>query len=241
MSERMYNIFIFGIVFNLFFSVFGYAFTTFAYEAIPENYEIAIDNEELWKQGIIFLNATSFNVTYNEDWHYFSQNNKDFRVKWYEPIIPLNSPAGFYFEKQSLIEQWLDTWIYPEKIPLLVGEEGAIFLTEIDNSSIVNYFDIDAHWTEIKFEGLICLLSTIPGDEANISKAIFDTGIITVTVGKGSSNQDFDLQNFAEWYWDTLFSFNALGIPESILWFTKIITTINFVSAIYVLREATKV
>lgn len=237
MSEQIHGIFIWGIVFNLLFGVFGFAFTTFATDPAEYDLDIALDVDQLWKNGIIFVNATSFNLTYGDDWHYFTENNKELRVRWYDPVIPLLAPAGIYFERQSIVEQYTDTWIYPLKQEILLGESRDI-VQWLSNGTLIEYWETDNNWTRLDVaNGIIGFISTIPPDENNITKAVFETGILTLTIGEPESTSSFSAENFIDWYWSAVFTFDYSEVPFLLNWLMKIIVILNLVSAIFVVRE----
>lgn len=230
--DRIYSIFIFGIIFNILFSMFGFAFTTFASQP-SETFEIIIDQDVLWEEGIVFLNATSFEIDYNGGWSYFTENNKKFRLQWYDPIIPVVFGAGIHIQQQDVIEQYTDTWAFPKQLSVQIGEQKHYSKVGITNASMITYWEPDNNWTRFSFgNGYLGFLSTF---DNNITRAV-DEGSLNVTLGDPESDQ-YDVGNFVDWYWDSLFYWNVSGIPGSISVFTKLLTTLNFVSAIIVIRE----
>lgn len=241
MSERIYGLFIWGIVFNLLFGVFGFTFTTFANEPIDSDLEISLDVDQLWETGIVFVNATSYNITYGDDWQYFTENNKELRVRWYDPLIPLSAPAGIYFERQSIIEQYTDSWLFPEEQQVLIGQTRDIE-PYLSNGTLIEYWETENNWTRIDIaNGIIGFIHTLASDSGNITKAVYETGEITITIGEPSTTSAFSTSNFIDWYWSAIFSFDYSEVPVVLNWIIKIITTLNLTSAIIVFRELTKV
>jgi len=236
LSELIHGIFVWGIVFNLLFGVFGFTFTTFADEPITD-FDISLDVETLWKNGIVFVNATDYNLTYGADWTYFTENNKELRMRWYDPTTPLTAPDGLYFQKQSIIEDYLDTWFFPEPLNIFVGESRDI-VAYLSNGTMIEYWETENNWTRIDIaNGIIGFIHTQQADSNNITKAVYESGELVLTIGEPSSTSAFSTENFIDWYWSAVFSFDYSEVPQSLNWIMKIIVSINLVSAIFVIRE----
>lgn len=216
--------------------MFAFAFTTFANQP-SESFETVLDQEKLWREGIVFLNATSFEIDYNDPYIYFTENNRKYRIRWFDPTIPLRKPAGLHPQQQTIIEQYSDTWYFPEYLTVKIGPQKILSREGVSNSSMVTYWESDNNWTRFSFSGLLGFITT---SDNNISKAVYETGSINVTIGEPDTSSQFDVNNFIDWYWESLFQFNNEGIPVSVSAFVKILTILNLVSATMVIREMLK-
>lgn len=237
--EIIYRFFIGSIIFNLLFSGFSYALTTFA-DQPSDVFDIPISQEELLEQGIILVNATTFEITFGEDWHYYTMNEVRQRVKWDHDII---RGDGFSFQKQSFVEKYLDTWILPQYVGVWFGstKSGLVdgFFT---NSSVIINFDTSKNYTRFNLEtNDIGFIVPIGADGSNITKAILETGIVDMTIADATVFTDDTIQAFVKWYWSNLFSWEYSGLPYAVSIFVKIIVFVNLASAILVAREALKV
>jgi hypothetical protein len=231
-GDRMQSLFLFSVIFNLIFAPLSFVFTNFGEEP-GEEYQIAIDEIRLNRYGISFVNATSFNITFSGGPTEFEQNDKKIRVEWLDRFLFEDTIT---FSKQSIIERTLDTWFFPEIMTIFVGENAAI-LRGITNSSIVTYFDTDYNWTKIDIDqGVLGFLTTIPQDNNNITKAVYDTGILTLTIGEPRS-ESWDAGSFIDWYWSLLFGFNDYGLPSAFAWLMRLLFTLTIVSAVFVTRD----
>lgn len=235
----MTSLFLFMLIFNILFGLFAHAFTVFpSFDQEIYRYDISIDEVRLNSYGISFVNATSFNVTWKEAPQIFEQNDKKFRVKWDEIGI-LGLRDGWLFEKQSIIEQWADTWYFPEKQMVGVGETGEPMI-EVWNSSIVSYFSTEFNWTKIDIaSGVTAFITTINSDSNNITKAVYETGTLTLTVGE-PREESYTVGNFIDWYWGIVFGFNDYGLPSSMAWIMRIIFTLTVGSFVFMTRSLTR-
>lgn len=238
-SERMTGLFIFMFIFNALFGVFAHAFTVFPEdESDVYDYEIAIDESRLLDYGLIFQNASSYNITWKAAPVYFSANEKDFRVLWDEIGI-LGSHDGLLFQKQSLIEQYADSWLFPERQQVALGETGEV-VSEIWNSSIITYWDPEYNWTKIDIaSGVQGFITPILSDQHNITKAVYETGILQFTVGQ-PRELGYSIGSFIDWYWGVVFGFSSYGLPSSMAWIMRLIFSLTVMSFIFMTRALTR-
>lgn len=239
MSEMVYKYFYAGIIFNVLFSVFGFAFTVFP-DTASTSFDIPIDQEILYQEGITFLNATAFNLTYNGGWHYFTASDRNMRIAFKEGTLYTD---GIEIQQQGLVQSYFDSWLLPTSLPISVGEEyETLPLPILSNSTILLYWENDHNWTRFRtLNAVNGFITTIPSDENNISKAVYETGILTITLGELQMSTDFDITTFAQWYWNSLFSFGYSGFPDVLSWVLRLIVIINLVSGIIVIRDLFKV
>lgn len=243
MSEITYRFFYAGIIFNLLFSVFGFAFTAFPTTGNTE-IDIPLDADTLYQEGIIFVNATYFNLTYNGNWTYFSQAERNMRIGFREAGIDPLVQDGITIQQQGLVQQYFDSWLLPTTLQIEVGPNYRALVNpkNLGNSTIVQYWENDYNWTRFRtLNSITGFVTTIPADNNNISKAVYETGILTITIGELQVLSDIDILTFARWYWNTIFSFGYSGFPSVLSWVLKLIVIINFVTGVIVIRDLFRV
>lgn len=230
-----------GIIFNLLFSVFGFAFTAFP-ATQSTALDIPINQELLYQEGLVFNNATYFNLTYNDDWSYFEQSGRNMRIGFREGSLDPNNVDGVTVQQQGLVQQQFDSWLLPTNLPMYVGPDYKVLTGNLDNASIVLYFETDYNWTRFRtHNGVNGFLTTQAADNNNITKAVYETGILVVTLGELAVEVETDIATFARWYWNTLFQFGYTGFPSVMGWMLKLIVLLNFISGVIVLREQFRV
>lgn len=217
--------------------MFGFAFTTFAQEPI-QAVQTILDEDDLQREGIIFVNATTIEISHDGGWSYFTENNKKFRLQWFDPTIPLLRDDGIHIQQQDIPDQYLDTWYFPYWLPIKIGKVVLYSETGINNATIKQYWETEFNWTRFSFgNGLLGFITTY---DNNISRAVDVDGALNITIGEPDTSNEYDASNFVDWYWDSIFSWDVAGIPSVISVFTKIIVVLNFVSAVLVIREIFK-
>lgn len=234
----IYRIFIGGIIFNVLFSGFSYGLTTFA-DQPSDLIDIDIDQETLLKEGILLVNATRFNVTFKDGWHYYTMNEVKQRVKWDSDLV---RGDGFSFQKQNFLAQQFDSWLLPQYVGVWFGESKTGIIDGFcTNSSIISHWDITKNYTRINLETSdLCFVRTLAADNNNITKAIQETGTVTLTIADGLLSADQTVEGFVKWYWANLFNWSYSGVPWSVTVFIKVIVFVNLASAIIVIRELFK-
>lgn len=241
MAELTYRYFYAGIIFNILFSMMGYAFTIFPSTG-SDQFNIPIDQEGLANEGILFLNATAFNLTYNGDWVEFTLVDEKMRISFrdsvYSPEYTLYD--GITIQRQRLIQSYFDSWLFPDYVALEVGKNyQQLYLTRsISNSTIIQFWETNYNFTRFRTDNDVSgFISTLAIDDNNITKAIYETGNVTITLGELQLTPDIDISTFARWYWNTLVKFEYEGFPAIISGLLKLIIIVNLVSGILVMRE----
>lgn len=239
MNDSIARLFIFSLLFNLTFPVMAYAFVGFA-ASPPGILDIALDYEDLLNAGIMLSSGESHNVTFGAGGVDFNTSSSVIRAEWHKPWF---SEARLDFKVPSLIE---------ETIGDLTGDYfsmGGIIQTvdisggpqiHIVNSSLVAAFNPEYNWTRIDIvqAGLIALVTTIPPDLNNMTRGVYETGILTFTIGKPlAEGGEFDWLQFVEWYWGLLTSSHNYGLPFGFDWFLRILAVLFLTSAIMFARE----
>lgn len=242
-NSLTYRYFYAGIIFNILFSVFGFAFTAFPSTGTT-TFNLPIDEDSLYKEGIVFVNATFFNLTYNGNWTYFESADRNMRIAFKESTL-FSDPLvddGIIIQQQGLVQQYLDSWLFPTTLSMDVGKSYDPLIKNLPNGTIVNYFESEFNWTRFRtLNSVTGFVTTIESDDNNITKAVYETGILTITLGEVEVTIDTDITTFLRWYWNTLFSFGYDGFPSYLGWILKLIVIVNFVSGILVAREQLKV
>lgn len=227
----------FSFILSIIFPTFAYTFTTFGEE--PENFDISLTVDQLINSGVILSDAVSHNVTYLGGAQEYTVKNTTMRIAWKNNII-----TGSYFanQQQSLIELWLGTWIYPIEMDW-VHDQSVGFLPsqQLKNATVVNKFDPQYNWTkyELVQNGLTVFITTLASDDNNISKAIYETGTVTITVGTPVfAGQDINFENFGKWYMSVVTGQgDDWGLPAFMSWVVRIFSFMTFLAGILLLKE----
>lgn len=235
----IYRIFIGSMIFNLLFSSFSYALTTFA-DSPSDIIDIGIDQESLMQGGLVLVNATDFQLSFNDTWHYYTMNDVRQRVKWGTDLV---RGDGFNFQKQSFLERTINTWILPQYTGVWFGStKSGLIDGYFNNASVITNFDNQKNYTRFNLDtNDIGFIYPIEADKGNITRAIMETGLVNMTIADTYAMTDQSAQGFVKWYWANLFSWEYQGLPYAITVFLKIITFVNLASAIIVIRELFKV
>lgn len=242
MSEKMTSLFLFSILFNLFFSVYGYAFTNFPGEWTENpDLDIAIGIDDLYAIGITFTNATSLNITFGEDPLLIErEGGVPLKIDW--SSHPLK---GDYFQIliQSPIERYLDTWYLPDSLDLWMGPDDDFYMF-IWNSSLVSLYEPDHDWIRgLGGADFTFFLSPTHADTGNITRAVYETGILTLTYGTPISltgQDEISVKNFILWYLNTITGADNYGLPDSLIWLMRIIFTLNVIAGVFTLKELSR-
>lgn len=229
----MSGILIFSLIVNLLFSTFAYAFTQFPNDENTD-FEISISKEKLTEYGITFTNATSMNITFSQDPVYFSYNDINYRVQWVDSALDY-----IVFQRRSFLGESLDNWFFNYDLSIKLVESG--FVTDfLPNSSIINYWEPQEGWLRMIIDNSIDgILTTIPPDSGNITKAVYETGILTLTVGQVQQDT-YSFDAFIDWYSKTILSGGFDGMPAQIQWILRGWLALNIVIFIFAIKDLTK-
>lgn len=241
MDERMSSMFIFLIIFNILFPPISYAFTVFPDEPEESQLNIVIDSSRLAEYDVSFTNATSFNITYGDDWDYFNYNEKELRVKWYDG--GLFAPDHIVFQKKDAVGQYLG-WFFHIDCDLTLLDSGLVIDNSdsyLENGTIIEQWDLTEDWMRVSIDyGVLGFFTTTPADYGNITRAVMETGTLTLTVGE-SETSTYDMREFADWYWNTIFNTEYGAVPSSIQWIMRALTVLNFVAGVYAIKDLFRV
>lgn len=218
----------------------AYTFTTFGDQ--PEGFDATLDNDQLINAGIELSDAESHNVTFLGSAQEYTVKNATMRVQWREDPQPFINTPYFSHQQQTRIEKLLGTWIYPIEMEYVLDPAlGAFPRRSLINSTVIQNFDTKYNWTKYKLveNGLTVFITTLASDDNNISKAILETGTVTVTVGSqtfGGLDTNFD--NFGNWYFSVVTGQGGdWGLPAFMVWIVKIFSFLTLLSGILLLKQ----
>jgi len=221
--------------------MFAYTFTNFGTDT--ESYDVSLNVDSLIKSGIVLTDGESLNISYGDNWinNEFNVSNILMRVAWGYALDP-NSNGTFVHYQQSWLDKIIGTWSYTYLTPYFEGLGGGLLDTfGMTNITVIQNFDADYNWTHyrIKETGLHVFITTLPVDDNNMTKAIQETGNVTITVGSGvSESEDINFWNFATWYFGVVTGQSGnWGLPSFMSWIVRILAFIQLLSAFLLARE----
>ena len=213
----------FFLIFSIVFTYFSYALT---FSATPQNrWDITIPIEEIMATGILLGEADDLNLTYGDDWQYFTVNNTDIRVKWdwlaiFGDHVRFQTHVKFF----GIDMAWMEMGIKD-------------YGNEIYNSSIIIEWVDQPKWSRFSFKNGYELFFSDPEQEHNISRAVYDDGIITVTVAESISFGDrVHLMTFVSWYAGMVTGTNSYGLPSVFNIVLQLINVLSLLSVVVLIR-----
>ena len=242
MDEAMSRMMIYLLIFNLIFTPFAYALTQFPDEPDSDQAETKfIDQDKLMEAGIVFTDATEFNLTFGADFVYVSTNQTDYRFKWSDGVLE----DKLLFEKKNFVGRWTDSWLFRTEIEIHFLGSGTIYNLDgefpVYNSTIVNEWELDSNWSRMKLDNNIIGVFTLPQGADNITQAVFDIGVLNMTTGTTlQTSETYDVRAFIDWYVAAVFGYDYAGIPYSLQWIMKGIFMLNVVALVFAVRELTR-
>lgn len=237
MDERMSSMLIFLLIFNLLFPPFAYAFTVFPQTSQTQELTIPIDASRLAQYGVSFTNATFYNITFGAvNFTYFDYNDHELRVKW---IDGLAGADYVVFQKKSIVGEYLGWWWnYDVDIKLI---EHDLVIDVLYNGTIIDYWNQDEDWLMMDIDyGVTGIFTTIPADSGNVTKAVMETGVLTLTVGE-SETSTYSFREFIDWYWNMIFNVDYTSVPSALQWFMRILTVLNLVATVFAVKDLSRV
>ncbi len=228
---------IFSFVLSILFPMFAYTFTTFGEN--PQKFDLTLGPDQLQNAGIVLSEAVIHNVTFGGAAQEYTVKNSTMRVKWIDPLI---GDPYFANQQQSYIEKVLGTWIWPIEMDLT--PEGAGFFIggdDLTNDSVVNFFDSEFNWTQYSpvQNSLQVFITTLDQDDNNMTKAIYETGTVTVTVASqvfGLADNNF--LEFGNWYLKIVTGNGSdWGLPDFMVWIIQIFSFMTLLAGVLLVKE----
>jgi len=214
----------FFLIFSMSFSYFAYALT---FSTVAEGrWDISLDVEDLMSTGILLGEADELNLTYGADWQYFTLNNTDMRVKWdwlavYGDHIRFNTHVKFF----GITLAWTEMGIRD-------------YGTEIYNSTVIIEWNNQTKWSRFKFKNGYELFITDPEQEHNITRAVYDDGVITITVAESVTlSDDINLMTFVSWYAGMITGSKSYGLPSIFNVIMQAISALSMLSVVILIKE----
>lgn len=237
MNDGTLRLVVFSFVLSILFPMFAYTFTTFG--VYPEQFDMMLDVEQLENAGIKLSEYETHDVTFGGAAQEYTVKNTTMRVKWMDTII-----WGDYFanQQQSVIEKVLGTWIYPIEMDLVLDmAAGFILGNDLTNSTVVLNFNSEYNWTKYSpvQNSLTVFITTLAADDNNITKAIYETGTVTVTVASQVFGvEDHNLGDFGNWYLQIVTGNGGdWGLPPFLSWIISVFSFITLLAGVLLVKE----
>jgi len=234
-SDLVTKIVLTSIIVNLVFPVFAYSFTTITGEDL-EDYDISLDYDDLLRAGLLFQDAQSYNLTFHNE-VVFNVSDRLIRARW---DTRLGAGDVLRFSVPTIAEKGIGaiTGYYFSlggKTVYLTLETTNEFLEYLYNSTIIVGLDPEYNWTRVNLDtGQIALITPPPEANGNMTKAVYELGKITITLGdKAMDQNDVDVIGFVDWYFSFVLGSRNYGWPASLAWIMRIWAVITFFSGMY--------
>ena len=237
MNDSTLRLVIFSFVISMLFPIFAYTFTTFGND--PTQFDITLDVTQLENSGIKLSDAVTHEVTFGGSAQEYTVKNQTMRVQWKDRLF---LPDYWSFQQQSYIEKVLGTWLYPEEMRIMFNPAlGWLLPDNCENQTIVINFDTEYNWTtgQMVENGLSLFWTTSVSDANNISKAIYETGVLNVTVASEAIKlEDGNFENFGNWYIQVVTGQDSdWGMPPFMSWIVQIFGFLTLLSAMLLAKE----
>lgn len=218
----------FFLIFSIVFTYYSYAL---AFSGVAENrWDITLSYDEILGAGIMLGEAADLNLTYGSGWQYFTVNNTDIRVEWTYIVI-----YGDHFRFQTHVKFFGIDIAWTE---MQIRDYG----TSIFNSSLVVEWNNQTKWSRFKAKNGYEIFFTDPSPDApgegNITRAVYEDGIVTVTVAESVTfSDDVNLMTFVSWYAGTITGTKNYGLPSVFNVVLQVISVLSLLSVIILAKE----
>jgi hypothetical protein len=232
------KLYVFVLVLNIIFPVFGYTFTTF--ESDPEDYEISLDMDTLNMAGINLIDGESHNMTYNGAWVYYTELNTTIRAHFQDdirdPWITIIGD-GIGLQKRGAVSIALDTWALAYTVSVKSWETNE-WLKLISNSTIVRDYNEDYNWSRfILYDGTQIFVTSHESHQ-NITRAVYEDGHVNMTLGRTlEESSAFNFRRFVTWYMSIMVGSNSWGLPSMFSWVLRILGAMSVFAVVLLSRE----
>lgn len=216
---------------SILFHYFSFSFTIVAYDY--SDYDISLSFVDLMTSGILIGDWDVHNVTFgNAAWTEFEVRNSTIRTRW--DTWTLLSKSGFLFQQESeffTLQPWIDFRFQ--------NIQGGLV---IRNETIIAEYNADLNNTIIKgITGFVVIFQD-PLREGNITKAVRETGVLTVVIAEDVAfSSEPDLNSFMSWYLGLVTGSESWGLPESFGILVRIMTMLGIFSGIFLMSEVRRI
>lgn len=238
MDSGTLKLVIFSFVISLLFPVFAYTFTSFG--ASPQDFDISLSYDALTDAGIVLADGESHNITFKSAWTEYTVQNISMRIKWVD-----SASNGDYFG--HYIQNWIGAltglWSLPRILNPYFGDvsSGVLSPYGVNNLTVVTNWNPQYNWTryKIKENALEVFITPLASDNNNISKAIYETGTVTVTVGtQVFETGGMNFIKFTQWYIGVVTGQGqGWGLPSFMNWIVRIFSFLTLLSAYLLATE----
>lgn len=228
------------LLISVFFHYFSYSFTVVAYDY--SFYDVSLDLNELYASGIMLGANDEHNITFDAGtWTEYNLSNKVIRTQWQdwaflttEDPFDFDSGMGFAFQTRADFFGF-DTYqsFYLQNI-----EKGRL----IRNETVIALFDRTVNHTRVMSKTGHVLFFTDPLKEGNITRAIQENGIVTLTIAENMNwATDENVRTFVSWYVGLVTGSESWGLPPSFNILVKVMSLLGIFSGMWLLIEARRI
>jgi len=220
----------------------SYTFTAWGDQS--ENYEIALNPDNMMIIGLNLVDGESQNVTWESGIESnFSLFNVSIRARWDNfRVVGLIYQDGIRFQTKSAVSLAFKNWLFPYtmQIKSLLSNDWFYLLK---NETIVRDYDTNYNWSRFVLEDGNHVFITPFETHGNISKAIYDDGTLNITIAKSfdETGNRFNFWDFIRWYSSLLIGSQSWGLPSVFSWVIRIFAAISMLAAILLVKELTRV
>lgn len=237
----VHRVAIYLMLFNLILPVFAYAFIDIAgSDAAGDTLEF-ITKDELTQAGIFLQTQERFELQYDAaNPIEFNASNSEVRVWWRDGGFLRESNIMVY--KRSVADV-LGTWFFVDRLNVVIdGTTHEFLVNYVRNETIINGYNEAYNWTQASVpQKGIELFFTCEAAGGNMTQAIYDDGLVNVTLGTTVDFEDMDASAFIDWYWGLLTTDSVYGLPVYIKWVFQIQLVLLIFTAVIIGRELTRV
>jgi len=233
------------LIISITFPIFAMGLTNLQTQE-SSKFDIAISYESLISAGIMLGNAVSHNVSYGGGYVYFNLNDTEVRVKWddlgLDPATFLPIGDAIKVERKSPLGRITDSWVFPKRL-YISGEKTDYKSIYVYNSTLIQEWDEDYNWSlfRIPEEGLVMIVQYSPSVSNNITEAVYEDGLITVTIGKSLDvNEKVNFRKVVNWYMGLLIGDKSWGLPPVFTWIVRILTSLSVLAMVIFIKEMIK-
>lgn len=234
----MVSLWIFILVLNLVFPVLGYTFTAFG--ETSERYELDLNADSLMEIGLNIVDGESHTLTFGAaGWEEYLLLNVSLRAQWTRHrLATLEYQDAVRLQKQSAISKAFDIWLTPYTAAVKSVATNEWF-PGLRNETILRDFDTEFNWSRFVLKDGHHIFITPFAADGNMSKAIYQDGVLNVTVAKSFDEEDtrFNFWRFIGWYFSLLIGDQAWGLPSIFGWVVRILAALSTFAAIMLARR----